>query len=218
MRLILVRHGQTPSNVQRLLDTAVPGADLTDLGRQQAERVPTGLADEPVEAVYASTLVRTQQTAGPLAAALGLDVQVRDGLREITAGDLELRADEASVRTYLDAVVAWADGRETVRVPGGESGTEFLDRYDAVVHEVAASGVRTAVLVSHGAAIRCWVGARCADVDAGFVAEHHVGNTGAVLLDGDPEGGWSLVRWQQDALGGAFDTPDELEGPASREA
>nr|WP_284288846.1 histidine phosphatase family protein [Angustibacter aerolatus] len=89
MRLILVRHGQTPSNVQRLLDTAVPGADLTDLGRQQAERVPTGLADEPVEAVYASTLVRTQQTAGPLAAALGLDVQVRDGLREITAGDLE---------------------------------------------------------------------------------------------------------------------------------
>ena len=38
MRLILIRHGQTHSNVAHALDTTVPGADLTDLGREQADR------------------------------------------------------------------------------------------------------------------------------------------------------------------------------------
>ena len=36
-RLHLVRHGQTPSNVAGALDTALPGAPLTELGREQAE-------------------------------------------------------------------------------------------------------------------------------------------------------------------------------------
>lgn len=35
MRLILIRHGQTPSNVEHFLDTAVPGPGLTELGSQQ---------------------------------------------------------------------------------------------------------------------------------------------------------------------------------------
>src|SRR5690606_13810229 len=87
MRLILIRHGQTSSNVADLLDTAEPGADLTDLGRQQASAVPRSLADEDIDVVYASTLVRTQQTAEPLVAERGLELRVRDGVREVRAGD-----------------------------------------------------------------------------------------------------------------------------------
>src|SRR5665647_1038410 len=74
MRLILVRHGQTSSNISRALDTAEPGPDLTDLGRAQAAALSRVLDGAPIGAIYASTLVRTQQTAAPLAAAHGLDV------------------------------------------------------------------------------------------------------------------------------------------------
>lgn len=44
MRLLLVRHGETPSNVDRLLDTAVPGPGLTRLGERQAAALPEALA------------------------------------------------------------------------------------------------------------------------------------------------------------------------------
>lgn len=63
MRLILIRHGQTPSNVAFLLDTAVPGPGLTDLGEKQAAALPQTLADVDIDLLYVSTLTRTQLTA-----------------------------------------------------------------------------------------------------------------------------------------------------------
>lgn len=81
MRLILIRHCETQSNVDHLLDTAFPGAPLTDQGHAQAATLPERLAGEPIEAVFASTLTRAQQTAAPLAEALGLEVEVIDGVQ-----------------------------------------------------------------------------------------------------------------------------------------
>ena len=87
MRLLLIRHGQTPHNVTGALDTAFPGAGLTELGQRQAAAVPEALADEDVGAVYATSLVRTQLTGSPLAQERSLDVQVREGLQEIAAAE-----------------------------------------------------------------------------------------------------------------------------------
>ena len=55
MRLILVRHGQTPSNIHGLLDTDAPGPGLTELGLAQAEAVPDALAQQPVDRLFVST-------------------------------------------------------------------------------------------------------------------------------------------------------------------
>jgi broad specificity phosphatase PhoE len=213
MRLILIRHGQTPSNVGRHLDTAEPGPGLTALGLQQAEALPRALHGERVEAVYASTLLRTQLTAAPLARELGLDVPVRAGLREISAGDLEMANDELSIRRYLSTVLGWANGDVGTRLPGGEDGGSVLARFDAVVEEVAGSGAQTVALVSHGAMIRTWAGARCRNIGAGFVAENPVSNTGAVVLEGRP-GRWTVERWQEQALGGALLADPYTDGAA----
>src|ERR1019366_6883576 len=86
MRLLLIRHGQTTSNVLHLLDTAEPGAALTDLGMAQAEGLVGALCDESIDLVMASTLLRAQQTAIPLALARALPLGIRDGIREIGAG------------------------------------------------------------------------------------------------------------------------------------
>ncbi|KUL39971.1 histidine phosphatase family protein, partial [Streptomyces regalis] len=196
MRLLLVRHGQTPSNVDYLLDTAVPGAGLTALGERQAAALPAALADEDIEAIYASTLIRTQLTAAPLAAARGLDVLVRDGIREVFAGDLEmLRGDTEQGEFYMRTVFGWAAGDTELRMPGGDSGTEALARYDAVVAEAADSGVGTVAMVSHGAAIRMWTAARAANVDVPFAAAHPLDNTGVVILEGAPSDGWKALSW-----------------------
>ena len=75
MRLLIIRHAQTPANVRGELDTAHPGPGLTQLGTLQAGRIPAALAHEPIEAIFVSTLVRTRLTAHPLAGSLGLELQ-----------------------------------------------------------------------------------------------------------------------------------------------
>src|SRR5690554_4609225 len=107
MRLLLIRHGQTPANVLGSLDTAHPGPGLTRLGKRQAAKVPTALDRDPIDAIFASTLTRTQLTADPLARERDVEIVVRRGLHEIEAGELEGRTDYDSVRTYLKTVHTW---------------------------------------------------------------------------------------------------------------
>ncbi|MEV3856449.1 histidine phosphatase family protein [Streptomyces sp. NPDC050095] len=213
MRLLLVRHGQTPSNLKHLLDTAAPGPGLTPLGLEQAAALPQALARETIDALYASTLTRTQLTAAPLAAATGLDVQIRDGLREVAAGDVEMRGDEEAVAVYLTTSFAWSAGDTGRRMPGGETGDEFLARFDGVVAEAAASGAGTVVMVSHGAAIRTWVAARADNVDVAYASSHALGNTGIVVLTGSPAESWQALLWEGAPLGPADPAP-EADGPA----
>src|SRR5690606_28684124 len=119
MRLLFIRHGQTPANVLGTLDTEAPGPGLTELGHRQASRIPDALTGRPVDSLYCSTLVRTRLTAQPLADATGLEIGMRGGLREIEAGELEKRRDRHSVRTYLETVFAWGAGDRDVALPGG---------------------------------------------------------------------------------------------------
>ncbi|MGW6062984.1 histidine phosphatase family protein [Streptomyces sp. NPDC055189] len=214
MRLLLIRHGQTPSNLKHLLDTGAPGPALTPLGQDQAAALPEALAGEKIDALYVSTLLRTQLTAAPLAAAKGLEVKVRDGIRELIAGDLEMRGDNEAATAYLEAAFAWSAGDTERRMPGGENGVEALGRFDAVVAEAAATGVETVAMVSHGAAIRMWVAARAVNVDVEYSASHPLGNTGVVVLEGSPEEGWQALVWEGRPLGPEGDAPEEDGGPA----
>lgn len=213
MRLLLIRHGLTSSNVGHNLDTAVPGADLNDHGRRQAAALPAALADEHIDAIYASTLVRSQQTAAPLAHALGLPMQVRDGIREISAGDLEMRSDDESIEQYVAVVFGWAQDLDA-RLPGGESGREVMARFDAVVQEAVDSGAGTVVFVSHGAMIRVWVGLRSTNADSGFTLRNWLMNTGMVVVEGSPLEGWTVQQWREHPLGGTDLAYPTLTGPA----
>jgi probable phosphoglycerate mutase len=211
MRLILVRHGESPSNVTRSIDTRVPGPPLTELGVEQAAALPEALRAEPVDVIYASTMRRAQMTAEPLAGVRGLPVLVRDGLREVTAGDLEMRNDDAAVDLYLETVFAWPAGDLERRMPGGENGFEAFARFDEVVAEAAKTTSGTACLVSHGGVIRMWVAGRSDNVDAAYVAATPLLNTAAIIVDGSVESGWHVESWTGYIVGGV--PMSEGEGP-----
>ncbi|WP_198417232.1 histidine phosphatase family protein [Cryobacterium sp. TMT1-2-1] len=149
MRLFLIRRGQTPANVLGQLDTAHPGPGLTELGARQAAVIPDVLREEPIDAIFASTLQRMQLTAKPLATDRRLGVQVADGLHEIEAGALEGLSDRASVRTYMETVFEWGAGNLDARMPGALDGHAFFARFDADIAG-AASDARTAAVFSHG--------------------------------------------------------------------
>ncbi|MFJ6608651.1 histidine phosphatase family protein [Streptomyces sp. NPDC091289] len=217
MRMLLIRHGQTPSNLGNFLDTARPGPGLTDLGLRQAAALPGALTGENIAALYVSTLTRTQLTAAPLAAERGLEVRIRDGIRELSAGDLEMQADEDAIRQYLTTAFAWSAGDIARRMPGGESGAEALARFDAVVAEAAEAGEPgTVALVSHGAAIRVWTASRAQNVTVEFAAEHGLDNTGVVVVEGSPDSGWTALSWAGTVVPGVTASGTADGGPAGR--
>ncbi len=226
MRLMLIRHGQTPSNVLGLLDTGIPGPGLTDLGLAQAAALPDTLADSRIDAIYASNQRRAQLTAEPLAAARGLSIRVRDGLREIAAGDLEMLGDDESIRTYQLTIRAWMTGALATTMPGGSDGAQVLDRFDAVVAEVVATLRRDvgedgcAVLVAHGAVLRLWATVRASDlstVEDALGARHSLHNTGMIVLDSVAGGGWRVVTWEGTAIGGPRLDDGTADGPAGED-
>src|SRR3954468_16556048 len=206
MRLLLIRHGQTPANVRGELDTAAPGPALTELGRSQAAAVPGALASERIDGIYASRLVRTQQTAAPLARVRGeMHRVVLPGIHEIEAGDPEGRTDKDAVRAYLDVVWAWGAGDLDARMPGGADGHEFYGRFDADLARVAAEHdpAATVAVFSHGAAIRIWTAGRATNIARDFPGRQHLENTGVVAPEGSPTAGWRVTHWAGEPLGGA---------------
>ncbi|WP_309110143.1 histidine phosphatase family protein [Saccharothrix sp.] len=196
MKLILVRHGETASNLKMALDSLPPGPPLTDAGRAQAAALGEALADVPVSAVYASAAVRAQQTAAPVARAHGLDVEVLDGVQEIFCGDLEGRHDREAFDLFLAAAHEWAAGNLDAPVPGGESGRQVIERFVAAVDEVCArhSPDDTFVLVSHGGAIRLAALAMAKNVQPALLEAGLLPNTGQVVLEHDGAG-WVCTSW-----------------------
>ena len=204
MRLLLIRHGQTPSNVEGILDAGYPGPGLTALGRRQAQAIPAALAHEDIAGLHVSRLLRTHETAAPLAAALDLSPRLTAGLEEISAGDYQMHRDQAAITAYQEMHARWSTGDLGDGVPGGESGREFWDRYTGALRHIAGLYAEdaTVAVVSHGAAIRVFA-AVVGGIGAATLEERPLFNTGMVTLVGHPERDWVLEGWSSDPIGGA---------------
>ena len=183
-RLILVRHAESEANLIGSLHCQVPGPPLTELGHQQAKALAGALAAEDVRAIYASTMTRARQTAAPLADALGLDVRIRDALREADLGDLHDRHDDEAHALLDDIFAGWVlEADLALRCAGGESAEEVIARVAGVLTEATeALDEGTAVLFGHGAALRLTLLALCGIAPA-FALRHHLANTGFAVLD-----------------------------------
>ncbi|BBY12322.1 histidine phosphatase family protein [Mycobacterium marseillense] len=146
----LVRHGQSVANAAKLIDTAVPGAALTALGQQQAQNVANVLAAKgPVAGIFASQLIRTQQTAAPLAAMLGTNAQVLPGLNEIDAGVFNgMPQISLAGLAYLLAPIAWLLGLRIVPMlaPGSAdpNGYEFHKRFNGALQTMDGNAATSA--------------------------------------------------------------------------
>jgi broad specificity phosphatase PhoE len=198
-RLVLLRHGQTHANVDRRLDTRPPGAALTDLGQQQATTFAREWA-HPVGMIAHSVALRATQTADAIAAELGMGTLTLEGIHEVQVGELENRNDDAAIERFNATYQRWHEGDLDLRLPGGESATDVLDRYLPVVTQLRMRYLDDdewhgdVVVVSHGAAIRL-VGAALAGVDGSFALEHHLANAQCVVLSPVTDGRWSCVQW-----------------------
>ncbi|GAA4811285.1 histidine phosphatase family protein [Actinomycetospora chlora] len=212
LRLVLARHGQTPANVERVLDTVLPGPPLTDLGRQQADALGRELAagtEGTIAGLYHSQARRAAETAGLVAAHVGLAPVEIAGVHEAQVGDLQGRNDEPAIAEFRRIVACWEDGDLDVTQPGGESGRQVVARFRAAVADLRERhpGGGTVVLVCHGAALRLAAQDLVEHVGTPRGEEDHVGNCGRVVLR--PRGAaWELVAWRHTVPGGLPATDD----------
>ncbi|WP_159327513.1 bifunctional RNase H/acid phosphatase [Streptomyces tendae] len=157
---VLLRHGETPLTPQKRFSGS-GGSDpsLSPVGREQAERVAESLARRgTIEAIVASPLARTRETAGSVAARLGLAVTVEEGLRETDFGAWEgLTFGEVRDRHPAD-LDAWLASPDAEPTGGGESFAATATRIAATRDKlVAAYAGRTVLLVSHVTPIKTFL-------------------------------------------------------------
>jgi broad specificity phosphatase PhoE len=192
--LTFIRHAQSEANAAGIIDTTVPGPDLTPLGSGQALAVANELSANRYDGIYASTMVRTQETAAPMSQVLGEPVSVLAGLREIEAGTNEGRYESDAPLDPAKAPLVWMRGDWVARIPGSINGNEFESRFNDAVETVYRSGETNPIVFSHGEAITCWVlmNAKNADIS---LAINSLPNTAHVVLTGNPRDGWTLVNW-----------------------
>src|SRR5438094_2865019 len=105
-RIFMIRHGATTLTAEDRFAGATD-VQLSDEGREQARRLAVRLSRETITAVYASPLGRTVETARLLAEPHGLDVQTRDGLREISHGRWEQMTRCEVDEQFPDEAAAW---------------------------------------------------------------------------------------------------------------
>jgi broad specificity phosphatase PhoE len=200
-RLVLLRHGQSHSNVERCLDTRPPGASLTPAGIAQARDFARGFEPRAGMLVH-SVALRAQESASVIGEVWGLPPREVGGIHEVQVGDLEMRNDDEAVDAFNRVYERWHLGELDVGMPGGETGAEVLERFVPVLADLRRryldndDWTRDIVVVSHGAAMRL-AAATLAGVDSSFVVEHHIGNAESVVLAPITDGRWSCVHWGQ---------------------
>jgi Histidine phosphatase superfamily (branch 1) len=210
--LDFVRHGE--SGDMTVVNTLVPGPDLTDTGEQQAQALVNAMSGNGIDDIYTSTMIRSQETAAPLAEALHLPINVLSGLNEIDAGIFEgipVNVGDLPLggALYLLAPLAWTLGLDFVPQLGSTvdpNGVAFDESFSGAVQSIydgtvgTQAGTVTDAVFSHEGAIATWTLMNVNNPDFALVLQEFLNTgellpyTGQVVVDGSP-GDWTLVSW-----------------------
>ncbi|MEX2141264.1 MAG: histidine phosphatase family protein [Pirellulales bacterium] len=149
MLFYLIRHGESLYNAEGRIQGQSDVA-LSPLGLRQAEAIADALAEEQIDAVFASPLRRAMQSAEPIAARFGLTIQSDDRLKEIHAGIFQGLLWAEIEAEFPDAARPWREQHPDFVIPGGESRRSLMVRGLAVFESIRESPFRRVVVMSHG--------------------------------------------------------------------
>lgn len=132
--ILLIRHGENEYTKKGKLAGHLPNVHLNERGQQQAQALGEAFMDVPLAAIYSSPLERAQETAAPIAAARGLEVQTEAGLLETNVGKWQGRSLAALRLTKNWKVIQHAPSR--AQFPEGETFYECQTRIIATLDAI----------------------------------------------------------------------------------
>lgn len=155
MNIYLIRHGRQCSNLCNV------DVELSPEGHRQAQLVAKRLKNYQIEGLYASALIRAQQTAEHIKEELHLPIHTIAQIAEIDFGDWTGKED-----AYLNTQFAaqrhdYAYGLSDIRYPNGESGEScylrFKEGMEQIVLHAKAHRLERIAVVTHGIAMRAFL-------------------------------------------------------------
>ncbi|WP_456343079.1 alpha-ribazole phosphatase [Thermovibrio sp.] len=193
-KVILVRHGKTVWNAEGRYQGKMD-IPLNEEGREQARKVGEALKGFPVKAVYSSPLSRCRDTAQEIAKHHGLEVQVKEGFKEIDHGRWEGMLASEVEREYPELLKLWKEKPSQVKMPEGESLKDVYDRAVKAFEDVVRShsDEDLIVIVGHDATNKVLM---CHLLGTGldkFWAFKQA-NCGITVLEYEPESGKVIVH------------------------
>jgi probable phosphoglycerate mutase len=203
MAILLVRHGQTDDNV-RLVFQGQGGHGLNARGREQAQELRDRLKGGPrLSRLWASDLERARQTAEIVAEPTGLPVALDKQLREVDVGNWTGRNYTDIERELPEEWAAWVLGLD-VRRGGGETYAELADRLYAAMERIADEHAadppgQHVLVVSHGAAIKCFAAKVLGLDNSGRAALGPVKNTSVTVLSRRSNKQFEILVWNDTA-------------------
>ena len=182
MRLILVRHGETDRNRQKLLQGHCP-IELNAVGRKQAEALALALREEKIEAIYSSPLSRSLETAQAINRFHQLAIEIEDGLKELDVGDLDGMTIEELRSQYSSFWQKWTgDEPGSAKCPNGESLSQAQQRAWDTIQEIKRRYCQqVAIAVSHYFVIMSTI-CKALRVDLSGMRRFGSLNTGAISI------------------------------------
>ena len=157
--IYLVRHAEAEGNLYRIAHGHYNSCITDDRGCRQIRALAERFRDVPVDAVYASDLIRTRTTAQSIYLPKGLQLHPDPAFREICMGEWEEHCWYELLRKYPQSHHDFNHRLDRWQVPGSETARQVLDRYLPALRRVARQhDGQTVAIFSHGAAMRIVLG------------------------------------------------------------
>ena len=147
--LYFVRHGQTEWNAIRRMQGQM-NSNLNDRGRAQADVNGQFLATRNIEALFASPLDRTRQTAEIVNQHLSLPIAFDERIMEWDCGDWSGHMYDESRERWLEEWTNWRADPFSYRGPGCENYPDMINRSRPFLAELSKHPAERIAIVSHG--------------------------------------------------------------------
>lgn len=185
-QIYFVRHGRTEWNAIRRMQGQW-NSDLDDLGREQAEINGRWLAGAGIEALFASPLDRTRQTAEIINRHLELPIAFDDRLKEWDCGDWSGWLYAEIEEKWPEHWQAWRADPFAYRAPNAENYPDMIARSAPFLDELRDHDAATIAVVSHGMIGKAMI-ATLLDLDAQQTLAFHQPNDRVFRIDLAPDG------------------------------
>jgi broad specificity phosphatase PhoE len=153
LKVYFLRHGETTYS-QTGGYCGILDPELTAEGQEMAQAFAEAYQLLPWNAIYCSPMKRTIATAKPLCEAVGLEPQLRDGLKEIHYGEWEGRTQADVKENFSEDYVQWLAEPAWNPPTGGETAVQIASRASLVMTEIQQTCDGNVLVVSHKATIR----------------------------------------------------------------
>jgi len=150
--LYLLRHGESVANVTHTFASKKLDLPLTDFGINQVEQIVEPMKKIGFSKIYASPLLRAQQTAEIIGKSCELKPIVTESLREIDVGELDGKCiEEADRRKIYDEIISkWDNGQNDISFRGGENLNMVKERINDFLNRLDHKNDERILVVGHG--------------------------------------------------------------------